>query len=232
MSIFRFKQFEIQQSENVFKVGTDAVLLGALVGQDAPVNALEIGSGTGIVSLMLAQRFTNLSICALDISSSAFNLTSQNFEKSPFFQRLDAIQADATSFIADHPFEIIVSNPPYFNQSTLSSTLSDARHTLSLAHEDLVKCCAKNLAENGSAWIILPPKEMGNVERLFAEFDMHPQSRTFLRTRPDMPTTRIITSFVKSIQHQTLERTIHMRNENHEFSSSYIELTRDFHPFF
>lgn len=233
MSVFRFKQFEVLQREDVFKVGTDAVLLGALVAQHEGANhALEIGSGTGIISLMMAQRFPELSICAIDMSDAAFELTHHNFNLSPFKEQLDAKLTDATSFKTDKKFDLIVSNPPYFNQSTLSSTLANARHTLSLAHEELVSSCTRNISDHGAIWIILPPNEMDNLKALFEPHGFSPELTVSIHTRPEMSITRNVVCFTRADVQKPREQLIYIRNESDEFSSTYMELTREFHPFF
>jgi len=181
---------------------------------------------------MLAQRFPELSIAAVDVSLAAFELTRNNFNTSPFAQQLEAIQADVTSFEAEKKFDLIVSNPPYFNQSTLSNTLANARHTQSLSHDDLVKSCIKNIATDGSIWVVLPPNEMQNLETLFEVHGFLPKKRIAIHTRPEMSITRKIVCFSKADAPASENQLVYIRNESHEFSSTYIELTRAFHPFF
>ena len=110
MKPFSFKQFNIQQTKNVFRVGTDGVLLGALASVETFSNVLEVGTGTGLISLMLAQRNSSAQFLGIDINEEAVNLTKINFENSPFFSRLKNIHQDFKSFAIEEKFDLIVSN--------------------------------------------------------------------------------------------------------------------------
>jgi tRNA1Val (adenine37-N6)-methyltransferase len=145
---FTFKQFEIQQSKNVFRVGTDGVLLGSMATVNNALNVLEIGTGTGLISLMLAQRNSNAQFLGIDINKEASNLTKINFENSPFKSRLKNIHCDFKNFDMDKNFDLIVSNPPYFEASE-SEKDKIARQTVELNFKQLISKSSELLSENG-----------------------------------------------------------------------------------
>jgi len=233
MSLFQFKQFNIEQRESVFKIGTDAVLLGALAGNTNQRTALEIGCGGGVISLMLAQRHAELEILAIDSSTEAIELADLNFKNSAFSNRLSTLLMDVRIFNSNIKYDLIVSNPPFLNNSTPSKILIEARHTTSLSHQNIVSCCKNNLRANGEAWFILPPKEMTLLVRYFSEIGLYPQRKYLIQTRPNMPITRHILSFSNSTNSFSIsEELICLRDENHQFSDIYRSLTQAFHPFF
>ena len=117
MKTFHFKNFTINQSSKVFRVGTDGVLLGASTTVENAANILEIGTGTGLISLMMAQRNPNATITALDIDEDAVALASVNFRNSPFSSRLNAVLQDFKKHETHEKFDLIVSNPPYFEEN-------------------------------------------------------------------------------------------------------------------
>ena len=114
MKPFQFKRFEIQQSKKVFRVGTDGVLLGSLCSVLNAKKALEIGTGTGLISLMVTQRNQTTAILAIDINPEAVQLANENFANSPFQKRISAVHQDLKSWETDEKFDLIFSNPPYF----------------------------------------------------------------------------------------------------------------------
>ena len=114
MKPFRFQQFEVQQSSEVFRVGTDAVLIGVLSNVVNAKQILEVGTGTGIISLMLAQRNANANILALDINAEAVKISQNNFSNSPFSDKIKSQLQDFKNFETDEKFDLIISNPPYF----------------------------------------------------------------------------------------------------------------------
>lgn len=148
MKSFKFKQFEIQQSKDVFRVGTDGVLLGALASVNNASKVLEVGTGTGLISLMLAQRISKAEFLGIDINEDAVELTRTNFESSPFALRLKNKLQDFKNFETEEKFDLIVSNPPYFEASE-SDKDKIARQTIELNFKQLISQSAKLLSENG-----------------------------------------------------------------------------------
>ena len=160
-SIFKFKKFEVDQSDCAMKINTDGVLLGAVAVHAAPLRVLDIGTGTGVIALMLAQRYENALIDAVEIDKPAAIRAATNFSQSLFAERLMVNWTDIASFKSGSQFELIVSNPPYFvnDLKNPEARKGVARHT----HEDffaaLLKKVAQLLTKDGVFWVILPVKQ-------------------------------------------------------------------------
>lgn len=164
-SIFRFKQFAVDQAGCAMKINTDGVLLGAVAEHPAPVNILDIGTGTGVIALMMAQRFSSSLVHAVEIDESAALAASKNCLKSPFADRTDVFHSSFEEFDTDLKYSLIVSNPPYFvnDLKNPEKRKEIARH----ADEDffglLLKKAAGMLTEDGLLWLILPVKQAESV---------------------------------------------------------------------
>lgn len=170
---FRFKQFTVQQTEGVFGIGTDAVLLGALT--DLPLSrakVLEVGTGTGIVSLMLAQRFPEASFLAIDVQANAAELAAENFKNSSFGHRMEALLADFKTWKTAEKYDAVVCNPPYFLPNS-SEKLPMARQQRSLTLEDLIARSADVLADQGTLHFIFPAREWELSEKTAIENNLH-----------------------------------------------------------
>lgn len=159
---FKFKQFSIYQDKCAMKVGVDGVLLGAWTDTDNVTNILNVGTGTGLIALMLAQR-SNIEIQAIDIDADAVCQARENINQSPWSGRVNAIQIpfQDLSDNSNEKFDLIVSNPPFFVNSLKApdTKRNVARHTDTLTHNDLVDCALSLLSETGKLCIILPVQE-------------------------------------------------------------------------
>ena len=171
---FKFKQFTLEQDRCAMKVGTDGVLLGAWTPLDhSPDTILDIGAGTGLIALMLAQRSTAETIDAVEIDGAAYEQCVENFEASPWADRLFCYHVGLDEFVAEMetPYDLIVSNPPFFTERVSSGNLSrdSARQNESLPFETLVDAVAKLLSPKGIFAVILPYGEeqgfFGNRDR-------------------------------------------------------------------
>ncbi len=134
MSVFKFKHFSVKQSDSAMKVGTDAMLLGAFVETENKTQALDIGTGTGVLSLMLAQKNETLQITAIDIDELSAKEALINFQNSSWTNRLNVYHADFLSFKTENQYDLIVSNPPYFSTTNENKDerKAQARHISSL----------------------------------------------------------------------------------------------------
>lgn len=161
MGTFRFKQFAVEQDSVAMKVGTDGVLLGAWVDVEGAKRILDIGTGTGVIALMLAQRTESAHIVGIDIDGGAVECAASNFAASPWADRLEAVFTSAQECVLT-PFDLIVSNPPYFVDSLLcpDSRRTMARHTTELSFEELNSVVVRLLADNGRFALILPTEQM------------------------------------------------------------------------
>ena len=159
--MFQFKQFSVDQTDCAMKINTDGVLLGAIAEADAPKSILDIGTGTGVIALMLAQRYTEAMIDAVEIDASAAATAGRNFKNSIFHEALNIFPVDINEFLEHHPrnkYDLIISNPPFYINSLESPAKkkSLAKHTELNFFEMLVKHVARHLSENGCCWLILP----------------------------------------------------------------------------
>ena len=157
MSTFQFKHFSVSQANTTMKVGTDAMLLGSSVDDERPSSILDIGTGTGVIALMLAQRFAEAKVIGLEIDDDACQEAKANFEQSPWGNRLEAIHGDILNIQFDDKFDLIVSNPPYYENSLISENerTSRAKHAEFLPVNNLLRKVASILTENGSFWVVI-----------------------------------------------------------------------------
>jgi tRNA1Val (adenine37-N6)-methyltransferase len=159
--VFKFKQFEVDQTGCAMKINTDGVLLAALAEVDQPQYILDIGTGTGVIALMLAQRFKNAQIHAVEIDEAAALTASTNFGNSIYAERLTISNTAIQQFNSIHQFDLIVSNPPYFVNDLKNPEEKKglARHTDQVFFEELLVKIDSLLSDNGAFWFVLPVKQ-------------------------------------------------------------------------
>jgi tRNA1Val (adenine37-N6)-methyltransferase len=177
---FKFKQFTINQDRCAMKIGTDGVLLGAWASiENQPESVLDIGAGTGILSLMLAQRSTAPTIEALEIEEDAYEQCVENFEASDWADRLFCFHAGLDEFVAeiDEPYDLIISNPPFYSEEVSSGNTSrdTARQNQSLPFDELLDGVSKLLSSDGLFATIIPFKEEQGFIQLAASFGLFPK---------------------------------------------------------
>ncbi|RYD55448.1 MAG: methyltransferase domain-containing protein [Sphingobacteriales bacterium] len=171
-SWFRFKQFTIHQDRCAMKVSTDACIQGAWTPMaDTVKHVLDIGTGTGLLSLMLAQRAAGINIDAIELDADAASQARENVSASTWANRIDVMQGDILNMSIDKQYDLIICNPPFFNNSLLGDDINrnNVRHTLSLTHDQLFEVIKKCLAPDGYASILLPTTEHEGWERLVNE---------------------------------------------------------------
>ncbi|WP_423147238.1 tRNA1(Val) (adenine(37)-N6)-methyltransferase [Rubrolithibacter danxiaensis] len=211
--MFHFKQFSIDQTGCAMKINTDGVLLGALAESENPMSILDIGTGTGVIALMLAQRFLQATVEAVEIDKSAAERAALNFSDSPFADRLKVCNMSFQDFFLNYPdkqFDMIVSNPPFFINSLKNpdSRKNLARHTMPEFFASLVSLCYKHLSRNGICWFILPVHVADLVNKYAKE------------TGLEMTTTIRIKSFENSEPHRYL--IAYKKNSDALSSSDFI----------
>ncbi|SHF35889.1 tRNA1Val (adenine37-N6)-methyltransferase [Pedobacter caeni] len=160
-SVFRFKKFEVDQSGCAMKINTDGVLLAAVVVHSNPRFVLDIGTGTGVIALMLAQRFPDADIDAVEIDESAAKAATGNFARSAFSERTTAHFSAIEDYKTDRKYDLIVSNPPYFVNDLKNPEIRKgiARHADAQFFESLLIKVAEILSDGGCFWVILPVKQ-------------------------------------------------------------------------
>ena len=232
--MFTFKQFTVQQNRCAMKVGTDGVLLGAWCPiENNPKSILDIGAGTGILALLLAQRTNAEQIDAIEIDEEAYEQCVENFENSPWNDRLFCFHADVEEFI-DEPedeYDLIISNPPFYSEDfkTNNEQRDLARFTDALPFETLVETAALLLSKNGVFAVIIPFKEETNFIELCANYDLFPVTATRVRGNPTSEIKRSLLAF-KRYELSVLEADeLVIETARHLYTPEYIELTKDFY---
>ncbi|WEK68430.1 MAG: methyltransferase [Candidatus Chryseobacterium colombiense] len=229
MKPFKFKQFEIQQSKNVFRVGTDGVLLGALASVNDVSKVLEVGTGTGLISLMLAQRASEAEFLGIDINEEAVAFTKINFENSPFSLRLNNILQDFKSFHTEDKFDLIVSNPPYF-EVTDSEKDKIARQTVELNFRQLISKSAELLSGDGIFSVIIPVEAGGDFIEIAKENQLFLIKRINIKGIETSSVKRLILAF-SSVEKDLEELEFVIEKSPRKYSDQYLELTKEFHVF-
>ena len=229
MKPFRFKQFIILQEADVFRVGTDAMLLGAFASVGEASNILEIGTGTGVVSLMIAQRNSTAEIIAIDINPAAVALAENNFKNSPFSERLSVILEDLKEFQPLEKFDLIICNPPFFE---INDSIKDvlARQQTELNFEQLVFNAGALLSNSGTLSIIIPSEVTSKVEDLALKQSLFLNRKINIYGIKGGVLKRNILEFSpiqKSLK--TIDFAIEKSPRN--YSDAYLELTKEFHFF-
>ena len=232
---FQFQQFYVRHDKCAMKVGTDGVLLGALA--TGGKSALDIGTGTGLCALMMAQRFPDALITAIDIDDDACQQAAENVAGSPFSGRIKVLHTSLKDFASSHEdcYDSIFSNPPYFeeNLNCPDKVRNAARHTSSLPFSELISCSKRLLTDDGTLTLILPSSALSRIESECAYDNMFIVKKIFIRTTEKKAPKRIIlyirkhpapieseaqTLMVKSVQSSIVQRT-----------PWYEELTKNFY---
>jgi tRNA1Val (adenine37-N6)-methyltransferase len=197
MSVFAFKQFSVKQSDAAMKVGTDSVLLGCLLEANHPGTTLDIGTGTGLLALMMAQRFEKTRVDAVEIDDRAAREATYNAKQSQWSERIHVFCRSFQS-LTDHPktYDLIVSNPPYYeveHQYVIqTANRSTARHTGALAFEDLLKGIKQLLHEDGSCWMVLPKATYELVSQQAKQIGLFTVTAIQLFSKASKPYNRVI----------------------------------------
>lgn len=229
MKDFNFIKFAVKQAPSVFRVGTDAVLLGALASVSEAQHILEVGSGTGIISLMLAQRNPNASILAIDINSQAVDLSEINFSNAPFSRRMKAELQDFKTFETEQKFDLIISNPPYFEINASGKDIL-ARQRLELNFSDLINKASQLLSEKGLFTVIIPlDSEKEFTENCF-ELKLFLQRKVSIKGIKTAEPKRVVLEYALAKSEPKIENFV-IEKSPRVYSDEYLELTKDFHLF-
>ncbi|MEG1402390.1 methyltransferase [Bacteroides sp.] len=228
-SYFQFKQFTVWHDKCAMKVGTDGVLLGAWAPAKDALRILDIGTGTGLVALMLAQR-SQATITALEIDKDASIQAIENIERSPWQSRIEVVRADFKSYRPALAFDLIVSNPPYFIDSMKcpDGQRSTARHTNELSYEDLIEGVSVLLGHNGTFCIVIPTDVSEKVKNIALEYHLYPERQLFVITKPGAAPKRTLINFTFKEQDCYTEELL-TEISRHQYSQEYIALTKDYY---
>lgn len=227
---FAFKKFTVYHDRCAMKVGTDGVLLGAWADLSESRRILDVGTGTGLIALMMAQRCPEASITAIDVDEEAVEQAKDNINASPWSDRIQAEKQDVCCYHPDVCFDTIVSNPPYFVNSLRcpDSQRNTARHTDTLDMNRLLRKVAELLSAEGRFSLVIPAEQVdelvvvANRERLFLS------RHTSVVTRPGLAPKRALLEFRKE-QTACRKDELVVELERHVYSKDYIALTKDFY---
>ena len=232
--MFQFKQFSVEQDRCAMKVGTDGVLLGAWT--PIPNNLfsiLDIGTGTGIIALMLAQRSAAEQIDALEIDEEAYEQATDNFENSPWNDRLFCFHAGLDEFVEEpeDEYDLIVSNPPFYSENYKSNDDQRdlARFQDAMPFEDLVEAADLLLSENGIFSVIIPFKEEESFLILANEYDLFPMKITRVKGTIGTEIKRSLLAFSRKEKTDFPVDQLIIETDRHIYTQEYIELTKDFY---
>ena len=232
MDIFNFKKFSVAQDKTKMKIGTDGVLLGSWTPlSNNPKKILDIGTGTGVIALMLAQRTSNSIIDAVEIDSESFLQAKENFETSPWANRLHIFCSSIQDYIHVAPtqYDLIVSNPPYFSNGTPSkySEKNLVKHTNHLPHDELLDAVCQLLDDQGIFSLILPEQEGNKFIRESVNFGLYPFKITKVYPKKSKPISRVLMLFKKiETNDLILLNESDLRNDR---TLEYQKLTGDFY---
>ena len=231
--MFTFKQFHVNQDRCAMKIGTDGVLLGAWTPLiNNPYNILDIGAGTGILSLMLAQRSNAEQIDALEIDEEAYEQCVENFETSPWGDKLFCFHAGLDEFVDDpeDKYDLIISNPPFYAEDfkTDDSQRDMARFQDAMPFEELIEAAALLLSDNGIFSVIIPFKEEAKFVSMCKELDLFPLQITRVKGTPTSDIKRSLLAFTR-IEQTPLIDELTIEISRHQYTPEYIALTKDFY---
>jgi tRNA1Val (adenine37-N6)-methyltransferase len=246
---FKFKQFTVWHDRCAMKVGTDGVLLGAWCPVDSRASSsksfksckgfkvLDAGTGSGLIALMLAQRLPEAQISAIDIDSGAVEQARYNFSVSPWAARLDCQQTALQEVEGEAIYDLIISNPPYFQDSLKNpdSQRAMARHTDTLSYEELLKHSARLLTKEGIIALVLPIEAEQQIIALGQRYGLYPTHITRVYPKPGKEAKRLLIALSKHTSNSTeLKSTpyyssLTLESETAPRSEAYKELTKEFY---
>jgi tRNA1Val (adenine37-N6)-methyltransferase len=231
-SIFQFKQFSIIQEKSAQKVGTDGVLLGALAKGEQATSILDVGTGTGLIAIMLAQRFT-ATIEAVEIDLEAASEAAENAKNCPWNNRIRIIHSSFQEFANNCgiTYQLIVSNPPYFQNSLKSenSIKNLARHNDSLTTTELLEGIKKLLSHDGIFQIIVPSENYTAVLAEALSVGLFCNERVWIKPTPEKNPKRVVLAF-SWVQNEVNEYSLVIeQGGRHQYSEEYKRLTNGFY---
>ncbi|MDR2286554.1 MAG: methyltransferase [Prevotellaceae bacterium] len=228
---FRFRQFTVRQDKTAMKVGVDSVLLGAWTAvSSSEKNVLDIGTGTGLLALMMAQKIPDAKITACEIDETACEQASENISSSGWSERITVVNADIRTFTQNlKGFDLIICNPPYFEKSLKSqdSKRNVARHNDSLPFRDLIDCVHRMLHDNGRFAMIVPADKASAIIDIAAGKKLFPLRRLNVKPTETKPVNRIILELGYTSQ-PAEEHSLTVRTGN-TYSDDYKFVTKDFY---
>lgn len=233
---FQFKQFRIEQDRCAMKVSTDAVVLGGLIRGKAPETILDIGTGTGILALMMAQKFPLARIDAVEIDRGAYQQARDNVSSSRLGDNIKVHHLPFQEYVAQkvRQYDLIITNPPYYSRQLQSTNkgINLARHENGLTFSDLWKGVNEQLKENGVFWLILPPKEMEDFKQVGLDKGFFLKNLVLLQDRKSAKPHRIIAAFSRQAVELCEKYAMVIKDSEKTYSAQYVSLLKDFMLYF
>ncbi|HTB99198.1 MAG TPA: methyltransferase [Ferruginibacter sp.] len=236
-SYFQFKQFTVYQDKCAMKVCTDACVFGAFASNIVRrtsniVHILDIGTGTGLLSLLLAQDTTAF-IDAIEIDRNAYEQAKDNFDRSPWKERLAAFNIDALKFIADKKYDCIISNPPFFEDDlrSINEEKNKAKHDSSLTLQQLLQVVDSNLSDDGTFFVLLPHHRVHYFETEAKKIGLYPDEKLWIKQTEKHDYFRACLSFSrKETKSHIVDLTI--KNNDGNYTDKFIELLKRYYLHF
>ncbi|MCX6250510.1 MAG: methyltransferase [Bacteroidetes bacterium] len=229
---FRFKQFTVEDDHSTMRIGTDAMIMGSWVDPGNAGTILDIGTGCGVLALMMAQK-SKAMIHAIDIDRNSVDQSQKNFSNSPWTSRLTVFYRSFTghAVLAGIKYDLIITNPPFFMNSLRSpdEKRNLARHGDSELTEDLFESVNQLLNNNGEFYIILPSQQSLSAMNVAENFDLYVIGRLNIKSKPGKAIHRVITRFGRTPPEEESCHELIIRNSDNSYSEEYLEMTRDYH---
>jgi len=228
-SIFKFKQFQVDQTDCAMKINTDGVLLAALVQSDQPKRILDIGTGTGVLALMMAQRFPAARVEAVEIDKLAAATAEKNFQSSEFKDRLTISNIAIEHYQHQNQFDLILSNPPYFvnDLKNAEEKKGIARHTNEQFFSDLIHKVDGILVENGSFWFVLPIKQAELLIKNATKCGLSVSKQIHLHSDENKPEFRRIVC-LKRVVTTPIHEHFYIYESEKVYTTAYKNVLKDF----
>ncbi len=234
-SWFQFKEFKINQDKTAMKVGVDGVLSGAVSHLSRSMNVLDIGAGTGLLSLMAVQR-SDAQVTALEIEKNAFNQCVENIKLNKQEDRITALNVSFQDYYKEckEKFDFIICNPPFFNNSFKSpdEKRNIARHSHLLPKEELIKGVSEILIKNGIFSVILPFESELIFEQMCNNYGLFCRYKLIISPRENKKPNRIIIEFSGEKEEILIENIAIRENDTNQYTKAYKKLTKDFYLHF
>lgn len=227
---FQFKKFRIEQNQVGMKVTTDGCFFGASISPEETGRMLDIGTGTGLLALMLAQK-SGASIDAIEINKDAYQQAKVNFEASDWKDRLRIFHTSLQEFQPKDLYDQLVCNPPFFVNSNPGSSANknQALHATTLSMKDLAEHAARLMKEDAQVWIMYPKTEMEQFVQLAAENGLYPSSQTTLRNTSNGPIFREVVSFRKDERNLKNKEDVYIKESDGSYSEAFVKRLKDYY---